>query len=84
MSDADRLYRELAATAELPVERSASRILGEAEAVAEDLRDCEPPVRRERATVVLELLEAVDGTGHEAADEHVETARQIARELATG
>lgn len=82
MSDADRLYRELSATAELPVERSASRLLGEAEAVADDLRDCEPAVRRERAVVVLDLLEAVDGTGHATADEHVETAREIARELA--
>lgn len=83
MTDAERLYRELAATAELPVERSASRVLGEAEAVADDLRDCDPAVHRERAAVVLDLLEAVDGTGHEAADEHVEVAREIARGLAT-
>jgi hypothetical protein len=83
VSDAERLYRELAATAALPVERSASRVLGEAEAVADDLRDCEPAVRRERAAVVVDLLEEVDGTGHEAADEHVEAAREIARSLAT-
>lgn len=83
MSDAERLYRELAATAELPVERRASRLLGEAEAVADDLRDCGPAVRRERAAVVLELLEEVDSTGHEEADERVANARAIAGRLAT-
>lgn len=83
MTDADRLYRELAATAELPVQRSASRLLGEAEAVADDLRDCGPAVRRERAAVVVELLEEVDGTGDEAAEEHVATALALARELAS-
>ena len=83
-ADAERLHRELAATAELPVERSASRVLGEAEAVADDLRDCEPAVRRERAAVVLDLLDEIDGTGHDAADEHVEAAREIARSIASG
>lgn len=83
MSDAERLYRELAATAELPVERSASRVLGEAEAVADDLRGCERAIQRERAAVVLELLDEIDGTGHATADEHVEAAREIARALAT-
>lgn len=82
MSDAERLYEALAATAELPVERHASRVLGEAEAVADDLRDCGPAVRRERAAVVVDLLEEVDGTGHEAADERVEVARGLAEELA--
>ena len=81
---AETLYEHLAATAELPVERRAGRLLGEAEAVADDLRDCEPPVRRERAAVVVELLEEVEATGHEAADEHVETARSLAEELAGG
>lgn len=79
---AEQLYRALAATAERPVERRASRLLGEAEAVADDLRDCEPTVQRRRAAVVLELLEEVDGTGDETADERVETARSVASELA--
>lgn len=83
MSDAERLHRALAETAELPVERHASRVLGEAEAVADDLRDCDPEVRRERAAVVVDLLEEVDGTGNEAADERVETARELAEELAS-
>jgi hypothetical protein len=80
--DAEALYEQLAATAELPVERRASRLLGEAEAVAEDLRDCDPSVASERAAVVLELLAEIETTGHEAAAERVETAREIASRLA--
>lgn len=81
MSDAEQLYRELAATAELPVERHASRVLGEAEAVADDLRDCDPEVRRERASVVVDLLDEIDETGHERADERVARARELADDL---
>lgn len=84
MSDAERLYETLAATAELPVERHASRVLGEAEAVADDLRDCGPDVRRQRASVVVDLLEEIDGTGHEEADERVAKARTLAAELSQG
>ena len=82
MSDAERLYEALAATAELPVERRASRVLGEAEAVADDLRDCGPETRRERASVVVDLLAEIDGTGHEAADKRVARARELAEGLA--
>ncbi|WP_336133432.1 hypothetical protein [Natronomonas amylolytica] len=82
MSDADRLYEHLAATAELPVERSASRLLGEAEAVADDLREADPDVQAERAAVVEQLLAKVDTTGHSEADEHVEQARALASALA--
>ena len=82
MSDAEQLYEELAATAELPVERQASRVLGEAEAVADDLRDCGPAVRRERASVVVDLLDEIDGTGHAEADDRVERARRLAEDLA--
>ncbi|QLD87244.1 hypothetical protein HWV23_16450 [Natronomonas halophila] len=84
MSDADRLHEHLSATAELPVERTASRLLGEAEAVAGDLRTADPDVQAERAAVVLELLEEVEETGNEEADEHVERARSLAAELADG
>lgn len=80
----DALYEHLAATAGLPVERRAGRVLGEAEAVADDMRGCAPSVRRERAAVVVELLEEVDATGNEEADEHVEAARALAEELAGG
>jgi hypothetical protein len=82
VSTADRLHRALAETAELPVERHASRVLGEAEAVAGDLRDCDPAVQRERAAIVLELLAEIDSTGHPAADRKVETARDLAETLA--
>lgn len=78
----EALYRHLAATAELPVERHASRLLGEAEAVADDLRDCDEAVAAERAEVVLDLLAEVDGTGHEEADEHVASARDAAARVA--
>lgn len=82
VSTADLLHETLAETAELPVERHASRVLGEAEAVAGDLRDCGPAVQRERAAVVVELLSEVDGTGHPEADRLVETARGLAADLA--
>ncbi|MFT4882720.1 MAG: hypothetical protein ACI8U4_000214 [Natronomonas sp.] len=82
MSDADRLYEHLAATAELPVERSASRLLGEAEAVADDLRDADPDVQAERAAVVGQLLAKIEKTGNSEADEHVERARALAAALA--
>jgi hypothetical protein len=84
VSDADHLHDHLAATAELPVERAASRLLGEAEAVAEDLRDADPEVQAERAAVVVELLAKIDETGHPEADEHVERARELAAKLADG
>lgn len=78
------LYRHLSATAELPVERRASRLLGEAEAVADDMRSCRPSVAEARASVVLDLLAEVDETGNDEADAHVAAAREIATELATG
>lgn len=78
----EALYRHLADTAELPVERRASRVLGEAEAVADDLRDCGPTVAAERAAVVLDLLAEIDGTGHDEADDHVTAAREAASRVA--
>jgi hypothetical protein len=79
---ADALYESLAATAERPVDRNASRLLGEAEAVADDMRACEPAVVVERAAVVAELLDAVEATGDDRADQQVARARQLAHELA--
>lgn len=82
-ADADRverLHAALAATAELPVERAASRWIGEAEAVAEDAAtgDLDPAVRRERVGHVRDLLANVEETGDERADEHVDRARELA------
>jgi hypothetical protein len=76
------LHDHLAATAERPVERTASRWLGEAEAVAADARHIDDPaVARERAAEVATLLSNVEDTGDAAADEHVAAARSLAAEL---
>ena len=77
------LHEHLRATAERPVERTASRWLGEAEAVAADLAtsDLDDTVVEERLEAIEHLLEAVDTTGDAAADEHVEGARAIVSRL---
>jgi len=79
---ARRLYEQLSATAELPLDRTASRVLGEAEAVADDMRGCDAAVQVDRAAVVVDLLDELEGTGNEAADPHLEAARSIALGLA--
>lgn len=77
------LHEHLAATAERPVETSASRWIGEAEAIADDLvgRDADPAVVAERVGHVVDLLANVDTTEDGTADEHVAAARSVAREL---
>jgi hypothetical protein len=85
MGDVDRLYDHLAATAELPLDRDATRWIAEAEAVADDARDIDDPeVVRTRIGHVRELLAHVETTGHEAADEHLAAAKSLAAELAEG
>ena len=84
--DDDRLqelYDHLAATGERPVERTASRWLGEAEAIAGDVADGDlpPEVQQERLEKVEHLLANVEGTGDEAADEHVAAAEAILDEV---
>lgn len=78
------LHEPLAATAERPVERTASRWIGEAEVIAADLIDApdDPDVIRARAAHIVSLLEHVDGTGDQAATEHVEAAKALAVRLA--
>lgn len=80
-----RLHDELRATEERPVERSASRWIGEAQAVAADVAgdDVSDAVARERVGHVRDLLANVGETGDPEADEHVERARSIAAEIAT-
>jgi len=79
------LHAHLAATAERPVERTPSRYLGEAEAVAADAvaaagaGNREAAVRRLRQ--VMDLLESVEATGDARADEHVREARALAAGL---
>jgi len=80
----ERLHAELEATEESPVDRTASRWIGEAQAVAADAASggLSDEVVRERVGHVAELLGHVDGTGDDAADEHVRTAREIATDVA--
>ena len=76
-----RLCEHLAATAELPVDREASRWLGEAEAVACDLvgADLDADVLETRLETVRTLVSEVEDTGHPEADNHVDAARRILR-----
>ena len=77
------LHRHLEATAERPVESTASRWIGEAEAVAGDLvgEDLDSEVLERRVGHVADLLANVDGTGDPEADDHVATAREITAKL---
>ncbi|EMA33662.1 hypothetical protein [Haloarcula japonica] len=73
------LHEHLAETGEQPVERTASRWLGEAEAVAADIAegDISDDVLTERLTTVDHILSQVDSTADAVADDHVEAAREI-------
>ena len=76
------LHDHLAATAELPLDREATRWVAEAEAVAEDCLDVgDAAVRRQRVGHVRDLLSNVETTGHPEGDDHVEAARELAAEL---
>ncbi|WP_135829453.1 hypothetical protein [Halorussus halobius] len=77
------LHAHLEATAHLPVEESASRWLGEAEAVCEDAAGPDVPesVVGKRVEQVRMLLSNVETTGDDAADEHVDAARELVAEL---
>ncbi|QLH84016.1 hypothetical protein [Halosimplex pelagicum] len=84
----ERLHAELEATEERPVDRTASRWIGEAQAVAGDAaalasdgdEGAEATVR-DRVGHVAELLSNVDGTGDADADERVATARDLAADI---
>lgn len=82
-SRVERLYEHLAATRERPIEREASRWIGEADAIVDDLvgaglADLDPSVIRNRIDHVAELLSNVEMTGDSTADEHVGAARGLA------
>ena len=72
------LHDHLAATGERPVERTASHYLGEAEAVVADAlaADADEAVVQQRVAQAHDLLSEVEGTGDEAADDHVAAARE--------
>lgn len=71
------LHDHLAATGERPVDRAASHYLGEAEAVVADALapGVGAVVVRKRVAQARDLLSNVEGTGDDAADEHVTAAR---------
>ncbi|MFC7019919.1 MULTISPECIES: hypothetical protein [Haloarcula] len=75
----DRLAEHIQTTGERPVERSAARWLGEAEAIATDLAesDLDADARAKRLDQLDHLLSNVETTGDEEADEHLESARDL-------
>lgn len=77
------LHDHLAATAERPIERTASRWIGEAEAIAADLVDApnDPALVRERAGHIASLLAEVENIEDEVAAEHVAAAARLADRL---
>lgn len=77
------LHDHLATTAERPVDTAASRWLGEAEAAAGDAAGEGVPEAAvaKRVGQVVDLLEHVEETGDDEADEHVAAARELARSL---
>jgi len=77
------LHEHLAATGERPVERTASRWLGEAEAVAADIAegDLSEDVLAERLATVDHILSHVDRTDDAVADDHLEAASEIVDDL---
>jgi len=77
------LHEHLQATAERPIERTASRWIGEAEAIAADLVDApnDPELIRDRVGHIASLLAEVEDTEDEVADEHVAAAARLADRL---
>ena len=77
------LAARLDATAERPMRPDVTHWVAEADAVASDVADADLPaeVVRERIGHVRDLLANVEGTGDEAADEHVAKAKQLADEV---
>jgi len=77
------LHDHLEATGELPVERSASHYLGEAEAVVADALKpgTDAEVVRRRVEQARDLLSNIEETGDDRADERVERARECCAAL---
>jgi len=79
----DAIHEHLAACLERPVERTASRLIAEAEAVARDLTeaDLSATVVAKRLGHVRALLEEVEETGDEVASAHVDSAAELTVDL---
>lgn len=74
-----RLHDHLRAVQERPVERTASRWIGEAESVVADIvgEDLDPHVYRKRLSHVEELLAHVDELDDAAASDHLAEAKRV-------
>jgi hypothetical protein len=77
------LREELTATEELPVDRTASRWIGEAQALAKDIEsaDTNSEVIQDRLSQIEQLLENVDTTENAVADEHLTAAKSLLDEM---
>jgi hypothetical protein len=74
----EELHHHLTATQELPVETTASRWIGEAEAVVGDVVGGAPePAIEKRVGQASHLLENVEDTGDPTADDHVAQAKTL-------
>ncbi|SEW31472.1 hypothetical protein [Halobacterium jilantaiense] len=84
--DVRALHDHLAATGELPVERTASHYLGEAEAVVADALapNASEDVVRRRVVQARDLLGEVEETGDDRADDHVDAARELCASILGG
>ena len=77
------LQSHLAATEELDIDRRANRWLGEAESVAADItgEDVSERVIEKRVAQIEELLQSIDETENQEADEHISVALSIAESV---
>lgn len=82
-SELEELFNQLQATEQLPIDRTANRWLGEAQAITKDLvrGDPDPETIHRRVEKVLELLDEIDGTGSQEGDDRVAAARSVAEGL---
>jgi len=81
-----QLSAHLVATRERPIERTASRWIGEADAIAADLVEpdaatLDADVIHRRVGHVADLLSNVEETGDATANEHVDAARNLATSI---
>lgn len=77
------LHDHLEATERRPLTDDANRVLGEAQAIAADVdaADLDYETTQQRVREVLDLLEELEGTGDDEADEHVSAARRAAQRV---
>ncbi len=75
----EELHEHLAATAELPIDRTTNRWLGEAEAVARDAAtsDLDAATTKERVREIQHLLAEADEPADEEAAARVSAARDL-------